>query len=74
MKLPTLEGLLVIEAEPNGLEVLVDGLPAGMSPVYMTAVAKDTYTVEASISDGKKDSGTVSVVPGNTTTVVLTPK
>lgn len=74
VKLPTSEGLLVVETEPDGLEILVDGLPAGMSPVYMTVVAKDTHTIEASTSDGKKDSGMVSVVPGKTTTVVLTPK
>lgn len=74
VKLPTSEGLLVVETEPDGLEVLVDGLPAGMSPVYMTVTAKEAHTVEASTSDGKKDSGTMSVVPGKTTTVVLTPK
>jgi len=33
VKLPATEGLLVVEAEPDGLEVIVDGLPAGMAPV-----------------------------------------
>lgn len=74
VKLPASEGLLVVKTEPDGLAVTVDGLPAGMSPVYITVASNDTHAVAAQTNDGKIDSGTISAVPGKTTTVVLTPK
>jgi endonuclease YncB( thermonuclease family) len=74
VKMPASEGLLAIKTVPDGLQVVLDGLPAGLSPVYTTVTSEKPHSIEAIGQDGKKDSGMVSVVPGKTTTVVLEPK
>jgi hypothetical protein len=57
-------GTLVIESRPTGATVLINGRPAGTTPVTVGDLAPGSYTVQLQLADFRPISTTVRVVAG----------
>jgi hypothetical protein len=57
-------GTLVVESRPTGAAVLLNGRPAGTTPVTLGNLAPGSYTVQLQLADFRPISTTVRVVAG----------
>jgi hypothetical protein len=57
-------GTLVVESRPTGARVLLNGRPAGTTPVTIADLAPGSYTVQLQLADFRPISTTVRVVAG----------
>jgi hypothetical protein len=57
-------GTLVVESRPTGARVLLNGRPAGVTPVTIGDLAPGSYTVQLQLADFRPISTTVRVVAG----------
>jgi serine/threonine protein kinase len=57
-------GTLIVESRPTGATVLLNGRPAGTTPVTIGTLAPGTYTVQLQLADFRPVTTTVRVVAG----------
>ena len=57
-------GSLIVESRPTGATVLINGRPAGTTPVTLGDLAPGSYTVQLQLADFRPISTTVRVVAG----------
>ncbi len=66
------QGALVVQSEPSGAEVLIDGQARGTTPLSLSGLPVGTYTVSLSAPDHVPVQRSVAVQAGATETVRLT--